>query len=125
MDDPDNTIPVRNLKEKKHILAYYILEKQLKFMDAVRDYDGTSNQQADAINIFNDPFDEERQFDLQRLVKKTDQVNGFASRLQVKSKADQKNRRKQSMKITGGYTQDIECLMELDIIDELIDTDSE
>ena len=63
-----NSVQPRNLKEKKKLLEYYILEKQLQFIDSIKDDDGTGpeGEQSEVIKTFNDPFDEERQFDIDK-----------------------------------------------------------
>ena len=61
MTEPSSVQP-RNLKEKKKLLEYYILEKQLQFVDAIKDDDGTGpeGEESEVIKAFNSPFDEER-----------------------------------------------------------------
>ena len=63
-----NSVQPRNLKEKKKLLEYYILEKQLQFVDAIKDDDGTGpeGEESEVIKAFNNPFDEERQFDIDK-----------------------------------------------------------
>ena len=51
-----------SLIEKRRLLEYYVLEKQLKFMDAVRDDDGSTDAN-EAIQLFLDPFLEEKDYD--------------------------------------------------------------
>lgn len=41
--------------EKMQVLEYYLLEKQLKFRDAILDDDGT-NEGQEAMDLFEEPF---------------------------------------------------------------------
>ena len=63
MSENLNNIKItRTLTQKRKLLEYYVLAKQLKFMDAVKD-EIEDVDDMDAVDIYNDPFDEERQSD--------------------------------------------------------------
>ena len=97
----------RHKKERKHILDYYLLEKQLKFKDAIQDEMGEESIQ-EAINIFNDPFGEEKQFDQMNTIDRNQKdIDENAGEL-----------------ITGGYERDIQCLKDDDMIDAPISKNS-
>lgn len=55
--------PRRTKRDKRKILEFYVLDKQLEFIDAIKDDDGQSPD-PEAIKIFNDPFLGEKEFDL-------------------------------------------------------------
>ena len=54
----------RTKRDKRKILEFYIEEKQLKFMDAIKDDNGLNPDDSEAIKLFKDPFLEEKQYDL-------------------------------------------------------------
>ena len=96
----------RNKKEKKHILDYYLLEKQLKFKDAIMDEMGDEDIE-EAIHVFNDPFDEEKQFDRMNTIDREKDADDDAGEI-----------------ITGGYERDIQCLKDDDMIEAPISKNS-
>lgn len=103
---PKPIIHKRTLREKKEVLKYYLLEKQLKFRDSIQDDTGVweEGQSSEAEILFNDPFQEERDLDNKSTLDRD------ADGLNLKDGADDL--------ITGGYRQDIVQLMDTDIIED-------
>lgn len=58
----------RTKNDKLKILDFYVEEKQLKFLDALKDDNGL-NPDSEAIKLFNDPFEEEKVFDLNHSIE--------------------------------------------------------
>lgn len=88
-------------------------------MDAVKDDDGES-QDIDAISIFNDPFEEERQFDRENWEEVIDLERGDDVHNIKLHSLNESGKKKKELLVTGGYKQDIECLMDRDILSELV-----
>ena len=87
------------------ILEYYVYRKVVKFREQINE-DDDSLPEAEAIKLFNDPFEEEHQYDI-------DAAAGTA-----RSSNDSKSSKFKM--ITGSYDQDILKLAEDDMIDEVI-----
>ena len=99
-------LTIKKKKDKMYILNYYIFEKVYMFRDEIID-DDEQKETPEAIQIFNDPFAEELLYDV-------DVNSGL--------KHSRKFRNKDDLNIiTGSYEQDIKCLIEPDMLHEVIE----
>ena len=87
------------------ILEYYVYRKVVKFREQINEDDDLLPE-AEAIKLFNDPFEEEHQYDIDAAAGTARSSNdSMSSKFKM---------------ITGSYDQDILKLAEDDMIDEVI-----
>lgn len=109
LTDPTDLSPKLKIKKKKdkmYILNYYIFEKVYMFRDEIID-DDEKKETPEAIQIFNDPFAEELLYDV-------DVNSGLDHSRKFRNKDDLNI-------ITGSYEKDIKCLIEPDMLHEVIE----